>query len=48
MATVAPDAGCPLLELQTRPGDTLEAFVTHAGYTSVRYRRDSTGSEARG
>jgi hypothetical protein len=44
----APDAGCAMLELHLQPSDTVEAFVVHAGYTSVRYRRAATGSEARG
>ncbi len=44
----APDSGCAMLDLHVRPGDTVEAYVNHAGYTSVRYRRPATGSEARG
>jgi hypothetical protein len=44
----APDAGCAMLDLHLQAGDTVEAFVAHAGYTSVRYRREATGSEARG
>jgi hypothetical protein len=44
----APDAGCAMMELHLQASDTVEAFVVHAGYTSVRYRRAATGSEARG
>ncbi len=44
----APDSGCAMLDLHVRPGDTVEAYVNHAGYTSVRYRRAATGSEASG
>jgi hypothetical protein len=44
----APDGACALLDLHLRAGDTVEAYVAHAGYTSVRYRRAATGSEARG
>jgi hypothetical protein len=48
MLYAAPDSGCPMLDLHLQPGDELEAFVTFADYTSVRYRRTATGSEARG
>jgi photosynthetic reaction center cytochrome c subunit len=44
----APDTGCAMLDLHLHAGDTVEAYVNHAGYTSVRYRRPATGSEARG
>jgi hypothetical protein len=44
----APDAGCAMMDLHLQASDTVEAFVVHAGYTSVRYRRAATGSEARG
>ncbi len=44
----APDTACAMLDLHLRDGDTVEAYVNHAGYTSVRYRRPATGSEARG
>jgi hypothetical protein len=44
----APDSDCALLDLHLHAGDTVEAYVNHAGYTSVRYRRPATGSEARG
>jgi len=44
----APDSACAMLDLRVQPGDTVEAYVSHVGYTSVRYRRAATGSEASG
>lgn len=44
----APDSACALLDLRVQAGEVVEVYVSHAGYTSVRYRRSSTGSEVRG
>ena len=44
----APDSACALLDLRMQAGEVVEVYVSHAGYTSVRYRRGSTGSEVRG